>query len=135
MGDPVNLAARIESATKQYRQPVLVGESIHEMTKDIFLYRMVDKIRAQGRTRTTCVYAPLGETAIGRPPPGLPAYEKALEKYFARDFVVAAELFRTANAQMGGADFLCLNFLERCEYYRQVPPPPDWDGSWSLKEK
>jgi len=135
MGDPVNLAARIESATKQYRQAVLVGESIHEMTKDIFLYRLVDKIRALGKTRATCVYTPLGDLAGGTPPPGLAAYEAAVERYFGRNFAGAMELFRTANTQMGGADYLCLNFLERCEYYSQVPPPPDWDGSWALKEK
>jgi len=135
MGDPVNLAARIESATKQYRQPVLVGESIYEMTKEIFLYRLVDKIRVLGKTSATCVYAPLGEIAGGTPPPGLPVYEAAIEKYFARNFARAAELFRTANTQMGEADFLCLNFLERCEYYSQVPPPAEWDGSWTLKEK
>jgi adenylate cyclase len=135
MGDPVNLAARIESATKQYHHAILVGESVYDMTKEIVLYRLVDKIRALGKTRATCVYTPLGEIAGGIPPPGLPIYEAAVEKYFARDFVAAAELFRTANAQMGGADFLCQNFLERCEFYRQVPPPPDWDGSWALTEK
>jgi hypothetical protein len=36
---------------------------------------------------------------------------------------------------MGGDDFLCENFVERCEYYIQVPPPADWDGGWVLKEK
>ncbi len=135
MGDPVNLAARIESATKQYRQPILVGESVYEMTKEIFLYRMVDKIRAQGKTSTTRVYTPLGEIGSVTPPPGLSVYEAAMEKYFARDFAGAAELFRTANTQMGGADFLCQNFIERCEFYKQVLPPPGWDGSWALKDK
>ena len=62
-------------------------------------------------------------------------YEAAMEKYFARDFAGAAELFRTANTQMGGADFLCQNFIERCEFYKQVLPPPGWDGSWALKDK
>ncbi|HVU38800.1 MAG TPA: adenylate/guanylate cyclase domain-containing protein [Opitutales bacterium] len=134
MGDAVNLAARIESATKQYRQPILVGESVHDLTKDIFLYRLVDKMRAVGKTQAACIYAPLGEIGA-TPPPGLPVYETALEKYFARDFAGAAELFRMANQQMGGADFLCQNFSERCDYYLRVPPPPDWDGIWTLKEK
>jgi len=135
MGDPVNLASRIESATKQYRHPVLVGESIYEMTKEVFLYRLVDKIMVLGKSRAVCIYAPLGELAGAQPPPGLPLYEAALERYFARDFVRAVELFRAANTQMDGNDFLCLNFIERCEYHRQVPPPADWDGSWALKEK
>lgn len=135
MGDPVNLAARIESATKQYHQAILVGESIYEMTKDIFLYRFVDKMRAMGKTQAGCVYTPLMEIAGGTAPPGLPLYEAGVEKYLTRDFAAAAQLFQQANSQMGGNDFLCQNFMQRCEYYRQVPPPPDWDGSWTLKEK
>jgi adenylate cyclase len=134
MGDPVNLAARLESATKQYRQPILVGESIYEMTKELFVYRLVDKMTVKGQTRAVRVYAPLGEVRE-TPPPGLAAYAMACEKYYARDFAGAAELFRTANAQMGGADFLCGNFLERSLYCQQSPPALDWDGSWVLKEK
>ncbi len=134
MGDPVNLAARLESATKQYRQPILVGESVYELTKDIFIYRLVDKMRVKGKSSSSRVYAPVSEMRDLRPP-GLPVYEAALEKYYARDFAGAEALFRTANSQMGGTDFLCDNFIERCLYYRQSPPPPDWDGSWTLKEK
>jgi len=134
MGDPVNLAARLESATKQYRQPILVGESIYEMTKELFVYRLVDKMTVKGQSRAVRVYVPLGEVRE-TPPPGLAAYAAACEKYYARDFAGAAELFRTANAQMGGADHLCGNFLERCLYCQQSSPPLDWDGSWVLKEK
>jgi len=134
MGDPVNLAARLESATKQFNQPILVGESVYEMTKEIFAYRLVDKIRVKGKSRATRVYAPLGELRDVHPP-GLPTYELAIEKYYNRDFAGAEALFQSAKVEMGGVDFLCDNFIERCLYYRQVPPPPDWDGSWTLKEK
>ncbi len=118
MGDAVNLAARLESATKQYRQPILVGESIYEMTKDLFAYRLVDKMRVKGKSSATRVYAPLGELNHSHAP-GLAVYESALEKYYARVFTAAEALFRTATAQMGDADFLCDNFTERCLYYRQ----------------
>lgn len=134
MGDAVNLAARLESATKQYRQPILVGESIYEMTKELFIYRQVDKMMVKGQSLAVRVYAPLGEAGAATPP-GLAAYESAVAKYYTRDFAGAAELFRSANAQMGGADFLCGNYLERCAYYQQSPPPMDWDGGWVLKEK
>jgi class 3 adenylate cyclase/CHASE2 domain-containing sensor protein len=134
MGDAVNLAARLESATKQYRQPILVGESIYEMTKELFIYRTVDKMMVKGQSQAVRVYAPLGAAGAATPP-GLAEYEAAVAKYYTRDFTGAAELFRAANARMGGADFLCGNFLERCAYYQQSPPPVDWDGGWALKEK
>ena len=134
MGDPVNLAARLESATKQYRQSILVGESIYKMTKDLFVYRLVDKMTVMGQSRPVRVYAPLSEMSEVAPP-GLATYAAACEKYYARDFAAAADLFRIANTQLGGADFLCGNFIERCLYCEQSPPPLDWDGSWVLKEK
>jgi adenylate cyclase len=134
MGDTVNLAARLESATKQYHQPILVGETVYEMTKKLFYYRLADKMQVQGKTHAVLAYVPMGER-IGVQPPGLPEYTAALEKYYARDFAGAAELLRAANVLMGGKDFLCQNFHSRCEYYFKTLPPLDWDGTWVLKDK
>ena len=135
MGDPVNVAARLESATKQYLQEILVGESIYEMTKKVFWYRLVDQLRVMGKKQAIRVYVPMGEQAEGPPPAGWSAYGEAVEKYYARDFAGAMGSFRTANAEMCGRDLLCQNFLKRCEHYWLEPPPPDWDGTWVLKEK
>jgi adenylate cyclase len=136
LGDAVNLAARLESATKQYRQPILVGESIFEMTKERFLYRFVDKLVVQGKTTSVRVYAPLSVRTGKAGPAGLTEYNAALEKYYARDFAGATELFLLAKAKFGDSDFLCDNFLARCNYYyRYEPPPEDWDGTWQLTEK
>jgi adenylate cyclase len=134
MGDAVNVAARLESATKLYRQDILVGQTVYEMTKKIFWYRLVDQMQVLGKKLPVRVYVPLGEQK-DEPPPGWAAYAAALEKYYARDFAGAAAGLREANAQMGGADWLCQNFLERCERFRQTPPPPDWDGTWVLTDK
>jgi len=137
LGDAVNLAARLESATKHYRQPILVGESIYKMTKERFLYRFVDKLVVQGKTTSVRVYTPLANLGTGElPPAGLVEYNVALEKYYARDFAGATEAFQLAKTKFGGNDFLCDNFLARCNYYhRYEPPPQDWDGTWQLTEK
>jgi len=137
LGDAVNLAARLEGATKHYRQPILVGESIYDMTKEQFLYRFVDKLVVQGKTTSVRVYTPLANRNSGeRPPAGLSEYNAALEKYYVREFAAATELFQLAKTKFGGTDFLCDNFLARCNYYyRYEPPPGDWDGTWQLTEK
>jgi adenylate cyclase len=136
LGDAVNLAARLESATKHYRQPILVGESIYEMTKDRFFYRFVDKLVVQGKTTAVRVYTPLSIRSGEAEPAGLREYNAALEKYYARDFTAAAEGFQRAKSKFNGTDFLCENFLARCNYYfRYEPPPADWDGTWQLTEK
>ncbi len=134
MGDTVNVAARLESATKQYHQTFLFGESLCELAKHKYVFRLADKMQVKGKTFGVPVFVPMGErTAV--PPPGLAEYEAAQAKFYARDFSGAAELFRAANAKLGGDDFLCENFLERCLHYQQEPPPVEWDGVWVLKEK
>ena len=55
--------------------------------------------------------------------------------YGARDFAAAADLFRKVKERIGGEDFLCDMYAERCELYAKEPPPPDWDGSFTMTEK
>jgi adenylate cyclase len=134
MGDTVNLAARFESATKQYHQTILVGEAIYEMTKGKFVYRLVDKMQVKGKSFGVPVYAPICERGAASPP-GQAEYEAALAKYLAREFTEAEKLFQAAGEKIGGEDFLCANFAERCGYFQAEPPAADWDGTWVLKEK
>jgi adenylate cyclase len=135
MGDAVNVASRLESATKQYRQEILVGQSVYEMTKKIFWYRLADQMRVFGKKLPVRVYVPLAEQKDGGPPLGWLAYTEALEKYYAREFAGAAAGLREANQMMGGQDWLCLNYIERCEHFLYELPPVDWDGTWVLKDK
>ncbi len=134
MGDAVNLADRLESATKQYRQTILVGQQIQELASGHFDFRLVDKMQVKGKTFAVPVYVPIGPKGAA-PPPGLTEYNAAIEKYYAREFEDAVELFHAANEKMGGEDFLCENFKERCGHFIASPPPADWDGGWTLKEK
>jgi adenylate cyclase len=134
MGDAVNLAARLESATKQYHQTILIGEKIYELARDQFDFRLADKMQVKGKTFAVPVYVPIGPKA-GSPPPGLAEYDAAVAQYYARDFAGADKLFQAANAIMGGDDYLCENFVSRCQFYLAEPPPPDWDGGWVLKDK
>jgi adenylate cyclase len=107
LGDAVNLAARLETATKHYRQPILVGESIYDMTNERFIYRFVDKLVVQGKTTSVRVYTPLANRNSNQPiPSGLVEYNAALERYYARDFTGATELFQLAKTKFGGNDFL-----------------------------
>jgi adenylate cyclase len=134
MGDAVNLAARFESATKQYHQTILVGEAIYKLTKGKFVYRLADKMQVKGKSFGVPVFAPIGERGAELPP-GQAEYEAAVEKFFARDFAAAERLFRAAGEKIGGDDFLCENFADRAAYYETEPPGEDWDGTWVLKEK
>jgi hypothetical protein len=68
-------------------------------------------------------------------PPWLAEYHRAIALYRGRDFSEGCELFARVNAELGGGDFLCQMYRERCAEYLAEGPPMDWDGSYTLKEK
>jgi adenylate cyclase len=133
MGDSVNTAARLETATKQFGCTILVQESVEALTRDRFHYRRVDSLRLKGKTKTTDVFTVLGEASTP-PPPWLAEYHRAVGLYHARDFRTAGELFRKIGEEIQG-DALCAMYSTRCERYADTPPPVDWDGSYTMTEK
>ena len=134
LGDGINLAARLESATKQFHCEILVGEKAEELTRAEFVYRRVDLLRLKGKNRPVEVYIPLSDSTIA-PPPWLLPYHQAIDLYRAREFDEAANRFRQINTELGGVDFLCQMYFARCQEFALTPPPPDWDGSFTLTEK
>ncbi len=133
LGDGVNFAARMESATKQFHTDCLVGESVEALTRELFVYRHADFVRVKGKTKPVNIYIPLSDRST--PAPGwLADYHRARALYVARDFTAAAALFREVKTRIG-EDFLCDQYADRCDLYAQEPPPQDWDGSYTLTEK
>jgi len=133
LGDAVNLASRLEGATKYTFQPILVGEDVYRLTNSEFVYRHVDRLRVKGRSIGVNVYTPLalaGET----PPPWLKVFHRGLERYFERDFEQAIELFNDVLSQ-APSDELSRAYLERCDRLIANPPPADWDGAYVLEGK
>ncbi len=134
LGDGVNLAARLESATKQFHCDILVGEQAEALTRDAFVYRRVDRLRFKGKTQPVDVFIPLSERSTAAPP-WLEAYHAAVAQYRGRQFAEAVAAFRAADTQLGGGDFLCAMYAARCGQFALGPPGDDWDGSHTLTEK
>jgi adenylate cyclase len=134
LGDGVNLAARLESATKQFHTDILVGEQVEKLTRGKFVYRTVDLLTVKGKTRPVEVFGVLSD--VSQPPPvWLAVYHEAVKLYRARKFSEAARGFESVQKQAGGPDFLCEMYLSRCAAYEFAPPPENWDGSFTLAEK
>ena len=134
LGDSVNLAARLESATKQFHSDILIGEDVEKLTRDHFIYRSVDLLVVKGKTKPVEVFALLSDRS--QPAPAwLATYEAAVRLYRQRDFVTAAARFAEARKDINGEDYLCDMYLERCAAYRIDPPPENWDGSFTLTKK
>jgi adenylate cyclase len=134
LGDGVNLAARLESATKQFHTDILVGEQVEKLTREHFVYRAVDLMTVKGKTKPVEVFSLVSDRSL-LPPEWLATYHEAIRFYRSRHFAKAAARFDDARKEMGGEDFLCTMYRLRCATYEQKPPPNDWDGSFVLEEK
>jgi adenylate cyclase len=132
MGDTVNLAARIEGANKIFGTRLLVSEETAQQAPS-FCSRAIDRVRVVGREQPQTLYevvAPLNEaddTAELRR-----RFLQAREAYRNRQWDDALQQFNEL-AQEG--DATAERFAQRCEQYRNHPPPDDWDGVFNLETK
>jgi adenylate cyclase len=134
LGDGVNLAARLESATKQFHTDILIGEEAEKLTHDQFVYRAVDLLTFKGKTKPVEVFGVLSDRS--QPPPAwLAVYHDAIKLYRGRQFAEAIARFAAVQKEIGGEDFLCTMYAGRCAEYIKQPPPDNWDGSHTLSEK
>ena len=137
VGDGVNLAARLESACKQYRARILVSELTYRKLKGTYRCREVDRLVVKGKTQPVGVYEIL-EYHTEETFPGLMEslnhFKDGVYKYRARKWDSAEEAFRQA-LRFNPRDALCDIYLERCEALKAEPPPEGWDGVWVMKEK
>ncbi|HWX24893.1 MAG TPA: adenylate/guanylate cyclase domain-containing protein, partial [Vicinamibacteria bacterium] len=97
---------------------------IHEGARDVFAFRLLDRVAVKGKTRGIQVYELQGRL------PWLPGqreavvrYEAALDAYWRRDFAVALR-----SLESSPADPPSRVLAERCKAMLEDPPPSTWDG-------
>ncbi len=66
IGDHVNLAARLQDATKRYGWPILIGETTAARVEDAFQLEFVEAAHLKGKTQAVGIYKVLGKQK--RPP-------------------------------------------------------------------
>ncbi len=111
MGDAVNLAARLEGASKVFGSSILVSESTARACGEAIAMRELDLIRVVGREAPLAVYEPLclATEADAAVTEKIAAYAGALARYRMRDFEAAA----AALEAMGAADAPALKLAAR----------------------
>ena len=137
IGDTVNLAARLESATKYYGIEVLFSEFTAEQLGNGHRYREIDLIRVRGKHRPVAIFEALDhhtEQTFPRMGDTLSAFETGLRHYRKREWQKAIGAFTEALTHYEH-DQPSKLYLNRCEHYRQDPPPEDWGGVWSMTTK
>jgi adenylate cyclase len=143
MGDAVNLAARLESAAKQYGVYTMISHNTCELVRNDFLVRQVDKITVVGKSEPVVVYELLARKADddGRFGPLLDLYQEGLNYFYAREWDAAIGKLEAANekepfkAVAPNGMTPSKKIIEYCEMYRSHPPDADWDGVMRLSSK
>jgi adenylate cyclase len=135
MGNAVNLAARLEGVNKQYHTGgILISEYTKKQTGGEFVCRTLDRVRVVGIKTPVRLYEVLGlaEETGKEAFAALGLWEEALGYFEKKNFGRAVELF-TVSARKG--DGTAELYRGRCVHFLKNPPPPDWDGVFSLTEK
>jgi two-component system sensor histidine kinase ChiS len=139
IGDPVNLAARIESMTKFYGAGFLISEFTRDrlVDPDACELRLMDRVVVKGKTRPVTVYEVLD---------GLPEAERDAKLESRDDFARAWKLFRAGEmadalrgfddaARRAPDDIAVKLYQDRCRLYLENGVPSDWDGVVRLEKK
>ena len=133
IGDMVNVASRLEGLTKQYKQPILISETLYEAAKAEVAVRLVDAVAVKGRTGGIKIYT-VSKSLSSSETSAWEEHNAAMDAYYARDFAKAKEGFTSA-AKALSDDFLAEMMMERCTRYAANPPDDDWDGVEVMETK
>jgi adenylate cyclase len=135
MGDPVNVASRLEGRTKGYGVGILVGEATRNAVKDV-VFREVDRIKVKGKGEAVTVYEPLGlEVEVARGVlDELKIWNQALRAYRAQQWD-QVEVHLLNLQRMSPSCGLYQMYAERVGQMRRNPPPAGWDGVTAFDEK
>jgi adenylate cyclase len=136
MGDPVNLASRLEGITKEYSADIIVGEATKNAVADV-VFRELDRVRVKGKDEAVAIYEPLGlqgQVDKGRLEEAK-LYAQFLRLYRAQDWDQAEVQLLNLQKLLPHNTLYSHMFVERIAYLRVNSPGPGWDGAFTFKTK
>ena len=155
MGDAVNLGSRLEGINKQYGTRIIISEFTFSEIKDEFICREIDRVKVKGKAQPVRIYELVAESDNKRVADSankrvadsanklavsaakisvLSLFAEGLKLYNEQKFREAIERFTLA-LSFDANDAPSQLYVERCEDYLATPPPPDWDGVFTMTSK
>jgi len=128
MGDPVNLASRLEGITKTYGAGIVVGQATWLAAPE-YLYRELDLVRVKGKNEPVPIFEPVG--AVDAVAPAIrarvEAWREALALWRSQQWDQAQQAIERLAVEAPN-DALYPLYLERINRFREHPPGADWDA-------
>ena len=137
IGDGVNLAARLESACKQYGAQILISEFTFKKLRGTYRSREVDRVVVKGKTQPVCVHEILDyhtDNSFPNMMEMLNQFKGGLKLYRSGRWDAAIDAFRGAQ-ELHPDDHLTSMYLQRCAHLKENPPKGEWDGVWVMTSK
>jgi len=78
IGDPVNLASRIESLTKPLAVDILITENTWKLVKNHFIFEEMPAVTVKGKAKPVRIFAVVNFTGITSGPKTLASLQKLL---------------------------------------------------------
>jgi adenylate cyclase len=134
LGDSVNLASRLEGINKYYGTEIAVSETTHELVKDKFEFRMLDRIAVKGKSQPVAIYELLAEKEkLDKKLLKIYGYyEDGLSFYFEGKWAQAIKYMDFVLKYV--RDTPATVIKARAEAYKAAPPE-NWDGVYSFTTK
>jgi len=137
IGDGVNLAARLESACKQYGARILISEFTYRALRGTYRTREVDIVVVKGKTKPVSIYEVLDyhtDDSYPSLPEAMGLFRNGLQSYRKRNWNAAGKLFEEVLA-LNPRDQVAELYVERSRHMALNPPPADWDGTFIMESK
>jgi adenylate cyclase len=140
LGDPVNLASRLEGRTKEYGTPIIIGAATAEKAKSEFAALEIDLITVKGKTEPERVYTVLGGAELAQSEEFRKISElfaTVLARYRARDWDGALDVLQSSRhaANNFGLGEIYNLYSTRIQSFRENAPPDDWNGVFAFETK
>ena len=136
IGDGVNLAARLESACKQYNAKILISEYTFKKLRGTYKIRHIDDVIVKGKTEPVGVFEVL-DYHDKRSFPGLMDvighFQEGREHYRGGNFEKAIKSFETC-LKINKNDLLSQMYLDRCNKLKNNKNT-HWKGIWVMDSK
>ncbi len=137
IGDGVNLAARIESACKQYGAHILISEFTYKAVKATYRTRQVDYVIVKGKTEPVGVYEVLDfhdDESYPNLVEALGLFNDGYRSWNLGKWDQAIKLFNSVK-KLNPNDKAAQLYLDRCNHMKKNPPKGTWDGVWVMTSK